>query len=83
MADALSDKDRRSALQGIRAAIDVTGEARNYMELSGELGRDRTAAAMSIQVVCPAGMGEMPRISYASEDAVEASESLIGVLQRR
>lgn len=37
LASALKDKDRRTALQAIRAAVDVMGQARGYLELRGEL----------------------------------------------
>jgi hypothetical protein len=72
LASALKDKDRRTALQAIRTAIDVMGEARGYLELRGELtnelGRDRTTAMMSIQIICPSAPTPelMPRISFAS-----------------
>lgn len=69
---ALQDKDRRTALQAIRVAVDVMGEARNYLELrgelNGELGRDRAQAELQIQIVCPwnADRENMPRIAFAS-----------------
>ena len=54
---ALKDKDRRTALQAVRAAVDVMGEARSYLELRGELtnelGRDKTSSAAAIQIVMP------------------------------
>jgi hypothetical protein len=83
LAGALKDKDRRTALQAIRAAVDVMSQARGYLELRGELtnelGRDRTAVAMSIQIVCPASAGGAPRITYMSDDAIESEE--IGLRQ--
>jgi hypothetical protein len=90
---ALQDKDRRTALQAIRAAVDVMGEARSYMELRGELtnelGRDRTSTDFSIQIICPsstaAAAGELPRVSFAAVESIDASEdciATIGLLQR-
>ncbi len=89
---ALHDKDRRTALQAVRAAVDVMGEARSYMELrgelTGELGRDKTPPPMSIQIICPSNSGDpatMPRISYATAEAIEAIDDdviEIGLFQR-
>jgi hypothetical protein len=80
LASALQDKDRRTALQAIRTAIDVMGEARGYLELrgelTGELDRDRGGLQMSIQIVCPSAPSPelAPRISFSSIDAIESSE---------
>jgi hypothetical protein len=89
LASALKDKDRRTALQAIRTAIDVMGEARGYLELRGELtnelGRDRSLPALSIQIICPSASSpeSMPRISYASADAIgQDSTQEIGIFQR-
>jgi hypothetical protein len=91
---ALQDKDRRTALQAIRAAVDVMGEARSYMELRGELtnelGRDRTFPDFSVQIICPstaaaAAGGELPRVSFAAVDSIDAPDdciATIGLLQR-
>jgi hypothetical protein len=86
LAGALKDKDRRTALQAIRAAVDVMSQARGYLELRGELtnelGRDRTAVAMSIQIVCPAAPeGAVPRITYTSDDALDGCTEEIGLRQ--
>jgi hypothetical protein len=59
-------------------------------QLTGETGKYRTAASMSIQIICPAaGSSEPPRIVFG-EDAgrtIEGSaievESEIGIRQRR
>ena len=51
LAGALEDKDHRTALQAIRAAIDVMREARSYMEF-----RARKAVGMLIGLpvgTCP------------------------------
>jgi len=65
LAGALREKDRRSALQAIRAAVDVMGQARGYLEhrgeLNGELGRDRAQPAMAIQIICPVNPGGWDR----------------------
>jgi hypothetical protein len=81
LASALQDKDRRTALQAVRAAVDVMGEARNYMELRGELtnelGRDRTLPDISIQIVLPtaAAGDQTPRISFAHQDSIETGDN--------
>jgi hypothetical protein len=86
LAGALQDKDRRTALQAIRAAVDVMSQARGYLELRGELtnelGRDRSPTLMSIQIVCPvAPEGAAPRITYTSDDAIEGYTEEIGLRQ--
>jgi hypothetical protein len=89
LASALQDKDRRTALQAIRAAVDVMGQARGYLELrgelTGELDRDRGGLQMSIQIVCPSAPSAemMPRVSFTSDDAIDAGDSVqeIGILQ--
>jgi hypothetical protein len=87
LAGALKDNDRRSALQAIRAAVDVMTEARSYLELRGELtnelGRDRTQGPMCIQVICPGVTpgGPMPMIAYQAQAEAEVVE--IGLLQGR
>jgi hypothetical protein len=69
-----------------RHAINVTG-ARGYLELRGELthelGRDRTPASMAIQIVCPSTPGgdQMPRVTFAQEAAIDASEEEEGLLE--
>jgi hypothetical protein len=78
LAAALKDNDRRSALQAIRAACDVMGEARNLMEvrgeLTGELQREATLAGLQIQIVCPSAPdpANLPRITFASSNAIDA-----------
>jgi hypothetical protein len=83
LSSALKDKDRRTALQAIRTAIDVMGEARGYLELRGELvgelGRDRTVAPMAIQIICPsAPTQDAVRISYGSQDAITLVPAIEG-----
>jgi hypothetical protein len=75
---ALKSKDRRTALQAIRAAVDVMGEAKGYLELrgelTGELGRDKTPPSFAIQIVIPSTSGDpanVPRISYAAADQID------------
>jgi hypothetical protein len=55
MVRALSAQDLRTALQAIRTAVDVMGEARQYMELRGELtrelGKDRMPVIPLPQIV--------------------------------
>ena len=72
LSGALQDKDRRTALQAIRAAVDVMGEARSYLELRGELtnelGRDRTPSGLAIQIVCPAIMDGRQAVAFESDD---------------
>jgi hypothetical protein len=88
LASALQDKDRRTALQAIRTAIDVMGEARGYLELrgelTGELDRDR-GGLLSVQIICPSAPSPelTPRVSFSSLDAIEAGDSIqeIGILQ--
>ena len=81
---ALEDDDPRMAIQAIRAASAVMGEARGYMELRGELtnelGRDRTPA-MSIQIICPQAPnpGAMPRVSYVSRDVTDAEDVCVEI----
>lgn len=89
LASALQDKDRRTALQAIRTAIDVMGEARGYLqirgELTGELDRDRGGLQMSVQIICPSveSAERAPRVSFASDGAIDAGDSVqeIGILQ--
>jgi hypothetical protein len=77
LAAALKDQDRRSALQAIRAAVDVMAEARNLMqvrgELTGELQREATLAGLQIQIVCPSAPdpANLPRITFANFNAVD------------
>jgi hypothetical protein len=77
LAAALRDNDRRSALQAIRAACDVMGEARNLMEvrgeLTGELQREATLAGLQIQTVCPSAPdpANLPRITFANFNAID------------
>ena len=80
LAEALRNKDPRTALQAIRTASAVMGEARDYLELRGELtnelGRDRTPPAVSIQIISPAvgsSPDQMPPITFASTDQIEAA----------
>jgi hypothetical protein len=79
---ALQDKDRRTALQAIRVAVDVMGEARGYLELrgeiNGELGRDRSTAAFSVQIVCPwsPDRENMPRVTFADNSSEGKTEGL-------
>jgi hypothetical protein len=91
---ALRNDDPRTALQAIRAASAVMGDARGYLELRGELtnelGRDRTPAAVSIQIISPAvQVNAMPRVVFSSPDQIEAAPepdddpvASIGVVQR-
>ena len=87
LAGALKDKDRRTALQAIRAAVDVMGQARGYLELRGELtnelGRERTPATLSIQIVCPVAPADAmpPRITYSCDDVIEYGCEEIGLRQ--
>jgi hypothetical protein len=84
--NALQEKDPRTAIQAIRAASAVMGEARNYLtlrgELTGEMGRDKPPAIVGIQIICPASAGAMPQIVFAGDDAIEV-EHEIGLSQRR
>ena len=80
LAGALVDKDRRTALQAIRAAIDVMGEARGYMalrgELTGELDRD-AMPALQIQIVTPwSPKDAMPTVRYVKETGEFDGEGL-------
>jgi hypothetical protein len=92
--NALDAGDPRVAIQAVRAASAVMGEARNYLtlrgELTNELSRDRTQASMSIQIIRPsAGSSEPPRIVFGQDggrtiegETIEV-ESEIGIQQRR
>jgi hypothetical protein len=85
---ARDENDPRTALQAIRAASAVIGEARGYMQLRGELtnelGRDRALSPVSIQILCPSApsLDAMPRVTFASDDHVEGSFEEIGLIQR-
>lgn len=72
---AIKNQDPRTALQAIRAASAVMGEARGHLELRGELtnelGRDKAPTAMSIQIVTSSAVGELPRVSFAAPDQLE------------
>jgi hypothetical protein len=78
---ALRDNDPRTALQAIRAVSAVMGEARGYLELRGELsnelGRDRTQAPVSIQILYPGSSSvpqKLPRVTYnADVNQIEAA----------
>jgi hypothetical protein len=53
-------------------------------ELTNELGRDRAMPSMSIQIISGGGPDQLPRISFASQDAIEPAEDCIeeiGILQ--
>jgi hypothetical protein len=69
------------------------GEARNYLslrgELTGEMGKDRMPASMSIQIICPAAGSSGPtRIVFGQDDdrTIEGSavevEAEIGIAPR-
>ena len=82
LASAIQDRDGRTALQAIRTAVSVMSEARGYLELRGELtnelGRDRTPPNVSIQIISPAvgpSPDQVPRITFASADQIEAAAS--------
>src|SRR6185312_12388135 len=81
LVSALSNEDPRTALQAIRTASGVMSEARGYMELRGELthelGRDRAMPTMSIQIISSGRPDQLPRISFASQDAIEPAEDCI------
>ena len=90
--NALEDEDPRVAIQAIRAASALMGEARGYLELRGELtnelGRDRTPPAVCVQIISPAvesSPDRMPRITFGSADQLEAASDegimTIGVVQ--
>ena len=74
---ALQQNNSRSALQAIRAATSVMGEARAYLalrgELVGDLGRDRSAAPVSVQIIVPIGTErkEVPQATFSSPDAAQ------------
>ncbi len=55
MVRAMEAEDLRTALQAIKAAVDVMGEARQYMELrgelSGELGKDKRAIFPDARII--------------------------------
>jgi hypothetical protein len=75
---ALQDQDRRSALQAIRAAVDVMAEARSLMqvrgELTGELQREANLSGLQIQIVCPSAPdpANLPRIGFASVNTIDS-----------
>ncbi len=54
-------------------------------EISGELGRDRTPPAVSVQIVCPAVQGDyMPRVVFGAEGPDDTGLfQTVGPLQRR
>lgn len=89
LATALDGDDQRTAIQAIRAAVTVMGEARGYLELRGELqgdlGRDRQQPSFSVQIVCPqAPSDRLPRITFTRDDAAiesDAGYETIGLLQ--
>jgi hypothetical protein len=84
---ALRDKDSRTALQAIKTAVGVMTEARGYLQLrgevTGELGRERTPQAFSIQILCPsAQLDAMPQVVFGADDFIEGVHEEIGLLQR-
>ncbi len=98
LASAVRDGDQRTAIQAIRAAVTVMGEARSYMtlrgELTNELGRDRTPPQMSIQIICPQSDAGLPQIRFAADSStsgalsprgqeIESDFEEIGLLQGR
>jgi hypothetical protein len=83
LAAALADKDSGVAVHAIRAAVGVLAEARNFLQLRGtlcgDLGRDRDSPLMTVQIICPSvESGALPRISFASDSAIESSIQEIG-----
>jgi len=69
--------------------VTVLWETRGYVELRGELtnelGRDRTASFMSVQILRPSAPSPelTPQISYAAANMIEAaSPEEIGLIQR-
>jgi hypothetical protein len=74
---ALAVKDLRTAIQSIRAAVDVMGEARAYLELrgtlSGELGA-RAAQQVSIGKIQVLAMPKCPGVS-SGKCAAKLSET--------
>jgi hypothetical protein len=87
---ALEDGDQRAAIQAVRAAVGVLGEARGYLELRGELqgdlGRDRQVPSFSVQVICPQSPADrLPRVVFQRDDNVidaDAEFETIGLIQR-
>jgi hypothetical protein len=51
---ALAESDKRTALQAIRAAVDILGEARGYLELrgklTGELSKENVKVELAVTV---------------------------------
>ncbi|MCU1325138.1 MAG: hypothetical protein JWN34_508 [Bryobacterales bacterium] len=86
LAGAVASDDPRVALLAVRAVVAVMAEARSFMSLRGEitneLGRDRTAPTISVQIIAPQTFNELPRVSFWQEDACEAGYEEIGLIQR-
>jgi hypothetical protein len=86
LAGAVASDDPRVALLAVRAVVAVMAEARTFMSLRGEitneLGRDRTAPTISVQIIAPQTCSELPRVSFWQEDACEAGYEEIGLIQR-
>jgi hypothetical protein len=90
LATALNDGDQRTAIQAVRAAVSVQGEARGYLELRGELqgdlGRDRQMPSFSVQIICPqAPSDRLPRVTFTRDDSgveTDAEFETIGLIQR-
>lgn len=64
MLRALESEDLRTALQSIRTAVDVMGEARQYMELrgelSGELGKEKPREIPEARIIVTQGPAAIP-----------------------
>ena len=87
---ALEAEDLKTALTAIRAAVDVMGEARGYMELRGELTGELPLAADAANVPLivrvlsvprlpgvPSRMGDPPpALEPAAAESIEAARSL-------
>jgi len=91
-----SNITKSELLESWQAVRAMGTEMREWMRLhgqaTGELARDgQNAQTMSIQIVCPsaqnAANGELPRVSFAAVDQIEAGEedglSEIGLVQHR
>lgn len=90
LATALEGGDQRTAIQAIRAAVTVAGEARGYLELRGELqgdlGRDRAMPSFTVQVIAPQSPSDrLPRVVFTRDDTgieTDAEFETIGLIQR-
>ena len=73
---ALENGDSRTALQSIRAAVDVMGEARGYLQLQGEITGELERRQAVVMMVSAGPVAQMTTTQAAR---VEAEAAIIDI----